>query len=203
MSSRNIPNIRKITVVFVILCALAACSNQPNYIIDQNERFDFSQLKTYRWYDDVYSSKEGEFRRYNSSDKRIRSYVDRELTHKGLREDRADNTGNFLVNYHISKQEHTKINNYSGYPQGMHGAAGVGTYGSAVAIGYSSGPSVKVYKEGTVVIDVIDTVSNKLVWRGIAEGRMKSSLTQSDKDHIASEVSRELLTDFPPTPSPK
>ncbi|MFT6052519.1 MAG: hypothetical protein ACI9B9_002173, partial [Halioglobus sp.] len=70
-------------------------------------------------------------------------------------------------------------------------------------VGYSSGPSVKVFKEGTVVIDVIDTKSNKLVWRGIAEGRMKSTLSQKDKDHIASEISRELLTDFPPASASK
>jgi hypothetical protein len=203
MGYPNISKIRNTAVVLAALCLLGACSNQPNYVIDQKESFDFSPFKTYRWYDDVNSSTEGEFRRHNSSDKRIRSYMDRELTAKGLRETRANDTGDFLVNYHISKQEHTRINNYSGYPQGMHSAVGLGTYGSAVAVGYSSGPSVKVFKEGTVVIDVIDTKSNKLVWRGIAEGRMKSTLSQKDKDHIASEISRELLTDFPPASASK
>jgi hypothetical protein len=74
----------------------------------------------------------------------------------------------------------------------------VGTYGSGVSIGYSSGPSVKHYQEGTVILDVIDAVSQKIVWRGIAEGRLKDKLSLKDKNRIAAEVSRELLADFPP-----
>lgn len=188
--------------MLAILCLLTACSSQPSYVIDHSEKFDFSQLKTYRWYDDVYTSAASEYRHYNSSDKRIRSYVDRELTQKGLRE-RHSGTGDFLVNYNISKQEHVSIDNFSNYPPGMHGGVGVGNYGSAVVVGYSNSSNVKVYKEGTVVIDVIDAQSKKVVWRGIAEARMKKSMSQQDKDHIASEISRELLTDFPPTTSPR
>lgn len=179
------------------LTLIAGCASQPSYYIDHNDSVDFSSFKTYRWYDDVHPSKEADYRKYNSSDKRVRTYVDSELADKGFVERSAGPT-DFWMNYHVSKQDHMKIDNFSGYPQGMHGSVGAGTYGSAVSIGYSSGPAVRTYREGTVVLDVIDTTDNKIVWRGVAEGRLQKSLTPSEKNRIAAEVSRELLAEFPP-----
>ncbi len=177
---------------------MGACSNQPSYIIDHDANTDFSRYQTYRWYDDVHDTELAEYRQYNSSDERVRTYVDRELRNSGFTESQTGKA-DFWVNYSVSTQDRMKIDNFSGYPSaGMHGAMGVGTYGSGVSVGYSSGPSVREYKEGTVVLDVIDTGSSKVVWRGIAEGRMKKSLSIKDKNRIASEVARELLADFPP-----
>lgn len=180
---------------------LAACASKPSYTIDHDANTDFSRYQTYLWYDDVHPSKQADYRHYNSSDKRVRTYVDRELKQKGLRES-STSSADVWVNYSISKEDHMQVDSSSGYPSaGMHGAVGVGTYGSGVSIGYSSGPSVKKYQEGTVVLDVIDTQSGKIVWRGIAEGRLKDSLSIKDKNRIASEVSREMLAEFPPGPA--
>ncbi len=194
--------LRAASLALPCLLALPGCSNQPSYVIDHDEYTDFSRYKTYSWYDDTHDSKLADYRQYNASDKRVRAYVDRELKLKGFTES-AGGDADFWVNYNIAKEDHMKIDSFSNYPSaGMHGAASVGTYGSGVSIGYSSGPSVKQYSEGTVVLDVIDSHTDKIVWRGIAEGRLKSSLTQKDKNRIASQVSRELLADFPPGPSP-
>lgn len=182
----------------LVLLLVAACSNQPSYDIDYAQATDFSRYHTYRWYDDTHASRAADYRQYNSSDQRVRTYVDRELRQKSFREVDSGQA-DFWVNYSISKQDRMKIENFGGYSgTGMHGGVGVGTYGTGVSIGYSSGPSVKHYKEGTVVLDMIDATSQKIVWRGIAEGRMKTSLTQKDKNRIASEVAREMLADFPP-----
>ncbi|WP_162846173.1 DUF4136 domain-containing protein [Seongchinamella sediminis] len=190
------PSPRGVFIAFAVL-AVAACSNQPSYDVDHSDSYDFSGLHSYRWYDDVHPSKEAEYRQYNSSDKRVRTYVDRELQAKGFGDGGAGQA-DFWVNYHISKQDQMRIDSIGSYPQGVHGGVGVGTYGSGVSIGYSSGPSVRHYQEGTVVLDVIDAGSQKIVWRGIAEGRLKDDLSLQDKNRIAAEVSRELLADFPP-----
>ncbi|MBM69412.1 MAG: hypothetical protein CME43_08045 [Haliea sp.] len=188
--------------VVALLFALAGCSNQPSFTVDYADDADFSSFRSYRWYDDIHGSELAEYRQYNSSDKRVRTYVDRELKAHGLREsttERAD----VWVNYHISKEQQMRIDSFSRYPSaGMHGGVGVGTYGSAVSLGYSSGPSVRTYKEGTVVLDIIDARSSKIVWRGIAEGRLKENLSINDKNRVASEVAAELLADFPPRPVP-
>jgi hypothetical protein len=188
--------------VVALLFTLAGCSNQPSFTVDYADDADFSSFRSYRWYDDIHGSELAEYRQYNSTDKRVRTYVDRELKAHGLREsttERAD----VWVNYHISKEQQMRIDSFSRYPSaGMHGGVGVGTYGSAVSLGYSSGPSVRTYKEGTVVLDIIDARSSKIVWRGIAEGRLKENLSINDKNRVASEVAAELLADFPPRPVP-
>jgi hypothetical protein len=180
------------------LLLLAGCSSQPVFIVDHDEQFDFGGFSTYRWYDDVHPSQQAEYRAYNSSDKRVRTYIDRELKQKQFREI-SSGTPDFLVEYNISRQEKMKIDNIAGYPpKGVHGGVGVGTYGSGMSIGYSSGPSVKTYKEGTVIIDVIDTASERVVWRSLAEGRLKKSLSHKEKDALASGLARELMAEFPP-----
>lgn len=190
------------TAVFHLLLVplLAACTSAPTYDVDYAHDTNFSRYSSYRWFDDDHPSQAADYRQYNASDKRVRTYVDRELKRKGLRPGAAG-TADVWVNYHIAKQHQVRIDSFAGYPsQGLYGGAGVGTYGAGVSIGYSSGPSVREYDEGTVVLDIIDTRSGKIVWRGIAEGRLKDSLSQQDKNRIAAEVSRELLADFPPSP---
>lgn len=190
-------------IASAVLLGLAGCSTQPDYFVDHDITFDFSAYQSYRWYDDVHPSKVAEYRKYNSSDERVRTYIDRELKQSGFREV-SGSAADFLVNYSISREEKTSIDNFAGYPErGMYGGVGVGTYGSGVSIGYSSGPSVKTYREGTVVIDVIDTRQERVVWRSIAEGRLSKKLSISEKDALASRLARELMAEFPPEPVPR
>ena len=186
----------------VILAFLTGCASQPTYFVDHDVTFDFRTLKTYRWYDDAHPSKNAEYRQYNSSDKRVRTYIDRELQQSGFREI-SRGEPDFFMNYSISAEEKTSIDNFAGYPPaGVHGGVGVSNYGSAVSVGYSSGPSKKTYREGTVVIDVIDTREDRVVWRSVAEARLSKKLSISEKDALASKLSKELMAEFPPVPVP-
>ena len=188
---------RLVFVCFTLL-VISACASGPDFNFDYSLERDYSILKTYRWYDDVYDSKEAKFRSYNSSDKRIRKYIDRELKAKGYRQ-LENGKGDFLVNYHVSKQEKYSSNQFNDYyGRGVHGSVATGTMGSAVSIGYSTGSKPRTYKEGTVVIDFIESAENKIIWRGIAEGRLPKSLSNAKRNQIASEVSKELIGAFPP-----
>ena len=179
---------------------ISACStNEPLLIVDHDHGVDFSGFKTYRWYDDVYESREASYRQYNSSDHRVRSHVDEELQKRGLVEGYDD--VDFLVNYSISREDKREVSNIANYPPaGVHGGATVGTYGVGAGVSYSSGPSVKTYREGTFILDVIDTRDDRIVWRGLAEGRFTKKLSRGEKEKLASEIAAELLADFPPKP---
>ena len=63
----------------ILVASLAGCASQPDFFIDHDHSFAFESLRTYRWYDDVHPSKTAEYRRYNASDRRVRTYIDREL----------------------------------------------------------------------------------------------------------------------------
>ena len=57
---------------------------------------------------------------------------------------------------------------------------------------------MKTYEDGTAVFDVIDIRSGKIVWRGVAEGRLKNKMSKSDKEQLTITVVHELLKQFPP-----
>jgi hypothetical protein len=151
--------------VLALVVALAGCADKPTYEIDYDQNFTFTQYQGYRWYDDDHASRESQYRRQNSSDQRVRSAANAELTMRGFREV-ARGKADFWVNYHVTKRQTQKI---TGQEQGMHGGVGVSNYGKSVSVGYSSGPSVKTYEDGTAVFDVIDIRTSKIVWRGVAE----------------------------------
>ena len=138
----------------LMLIVLAACASKPTYEFDYDHNFDFSSFKTYHWYDDMVHTRESEYRKFNPSDKRIREVVGRELARHNLRES-SSSEADFWINYSVSKHRQ-QIVHTTGYDQGMHGSVSAGTYGTGVAVGYSSGPSVREYDEGTAVLDVIE-----------------------------------------------
>ena len=105
----------------------------------------------------------------------------------------------FWINYSMSKQEHTRVTN-PGDDGGMYGGVGAGTYGRSASIGYSTGSTVRVYKDGTAILDVIDVRTRNVVWRGVAEGRLKNDSTPNDKRRVTLEVAETLLRNFPPAP---
>lgn len=180
--------------VCLMVFVAAGCADTPTYQVDFDHSFGFSEYKTFRWYDDDHASRESQYRRMNSSDQRVRNVASQELMQRGYREG-VRGQADFWINYHVTKRQTQKI---SGQPEGMHGGVGVSNYGKSVSIGYSSGSSVKTYEDGTAIFDVIDVRSGKIVWRGVAEGRLKNKMSKADKEALTVTVLHELLSRFPP-----
>ena len=176
------------------LTLFAGCADKPTYDVDYDQSFAFSEFQTYRWYDDDHNTRESQYRRYNSSDQRVRNTADQELMQRGFRQGARGQT-DFWVNYHVTKRQTQKV---SGQEQGMHGGVAAGTYGRSVSVGYSSGQSVKTYEDGTAMFDVIDIKTGRIVWRGVAEGRLKNNMTKADREQLTITVVHELLKQFPP-----
>jgi hypothetical protein len=186
---------RWVGLMTLVSAFFVGCADTPTYEVDYDQSFSFGQYKTYRWYDDDQNSRESQYRRYNSSDQRVRNTADQELMQRGFRQG-TRGQADFWVNYHVTKRQTQKI---SGQEQGMHGGVAGGTYGRSVSIGYSSGQSVKTYEDGTAVFDVIDIRTGKIVWRGVAEGRLKNNMSKADREQLTITVVHELLKQFPPT----
>ena len=180
--------------VLACLALFAGCADKPTYDVDYDQSFAFSEFQTYRWYDDDHNTRESQYRRYNSSDQRVRNTADQELMQRGFRQG-ARGQADFWVNYHVTKRQTQKV---SGQEQGMHGGVAAGTYGRSVSVGYSSGQSVKTYEDGTAMFDVIDIKTGRIVWRGVAEGRLKNNMTKADREQLTITVVHELLKQFPP-----
>ena len=196
---RGSRRVKKASVVtgglLACLTLLSGCADKPTYDVDYDQSFAFSEFQTYRWYDDDHNTRESQYRRYNSSDQRVRNTADQELMQRGFNQG-ARGQADFWVNYHVTKRQTQKI---SGQEQGMHGGVSGGTYGRSVSIGYSSGQSVKTYEDGTAMFDVIDIKTGRIVWRGVAEGRLKNNMSKADREQLTITVVHELLKQFPPT----
>ena len=197
-SERGLRGVKKAFVIMggavVCLALIAGCADKPTYHVDYDQSFPFAEYKTYRWYDEDHNSRESQYRRHNSSDQRVRNTADQELMQRGLRQG-ARGQADFWVNYHVTKRQTQKI---SGQEQGMHGGVAAGTYGRSVSVGYSSGQSVKTYEDGTAMFDVIDIKTGRIVWRGVAEGRLKNNMSKADREQLTITVVHELLKQFPP-----
>ena len=72
--------VRRVKKAFVVtggvlacLTLFSGCADKPTYQVDYDQAFPFAGYQSYRWYDDDHNTTESQYRRYNSSDKRVRN----------------------------------------------------------------------------------------------------------------------------------
>lgn len=121
----------------------------------------------------------------------IISAVDTELAARGYTEV-TSGPADFLIGYHLDIQGKfnvTHVNDYYGYSYGYWAPR----YGA----GYSQ-TYVDQYDEGTLLLDIVDGKSNKLVWRGTARAELDEYANpRKRRERLDSAVQR-LISDFPP-----
>jgi uncharacterized protein DUF4136 len=79
-----------------------------------------------------------------------------------------------------------------------------GTSGGGGAGGDSGGTSVNVVDvpTGTIMVDMVDRASQKLVWRGIAQGTIHPNSNPEQSEQRINKAVAKLLKKFPPTAKP-
>jgi len=141
---------------------------------------DFSAYRTYQWKTGTPAPDEG-------VQQRIEQAIDERLQESGLTS--QDGVGDLIVVTHTSIARDTLPNGddlgYGGWP----------------GWGASSGrdaPSVEISElpGGTLIVDLVDAETNKLVWRGVASGTIKGSSEKAEAN--AQKKIDKLFRDFPP-----
>jgi hypothetical protein len=153
----------------------------------------FSYYNTFDWIappvraseEELRSSPEGPFARNSLLDKRIRAAVNRNLEARGFRHS-EDGDSNFRLNYHVTFSD--KLVG-SGSDFGYTGRYRRGAFSS----GFNW--SVRQYKEGTIIIDIVDRAKDQLVWRGWMVSRNRDG--NFDELEINRAVDK-ILMRFPP-----
>jgi hypothetical protein len=176
----------------------AACAPSPKIGYDFDRSANFSAYHTYAWLSGE-QEKTGDRRADSSAvDMRIRIAVGTQLRLKGyeaLSEGRPD----FYVAYHIGLKDNAPSVSTPYYSDGMAGhafahAADTRQAGTP-APAATEAPS---YLTGSLLIDIIDAASQKLVWRGTAAGEVDPGLTSQQRDERTKTIVRRLLSHFPP-----
>jgi len=194
MNSRNMKtgNILLTLVAFIILSGCSSLS--VNY--DFNQQTDFTKYNTFDWLPFPKDMKVDELNRA-----RFVTAVEDNLAGKGINQ----NTSNpdFVIATHFGKENKVDITNWgytyapSGYYRG-YGYRHPGNYGYAGSYASTGGVSVYEYEQGTLILDVVDAKTKKLIWRATAKAIVSPASTPEKQNEKIKNAVREILENFPP-----
>jgi hypothetical protein len=163
---------------FALAASVSGCSSiSTSY--DYDDTYDFSRLRTYDWLPVPMDQKQNELIL-----KRVKTELSAGLTDRGYRE--AKSSPEFLLAIHMGTERRVQVDDW-GYGYSRH-------YG----FGGSGRLEVYEYKEGTLIVDMVDAETNKLFWRGIARKTVDPSATPEKVTATVQEAIGKILKNFPP-----
>ena len=182
---------RSVTVIIATLL-LASCASGPAIETDYDHTVDFTKYRTYGFFNPMgienpnYSSIYGAI---------FRDAIGKEMDSRGyVQSDNPD----LLINVSGRLQEKTKVTTtsdpymaggYYGYRRGMYGAWGGYNYGTTT--------HVSNYTEGTVNVDIVDRAAKRMVWEGVAVGRVKEDRTNEQRRQAIYAGIKEMFAAYP------
>ena len=171
--------IRNVFVSFAMIAALASASLAQHVNTDYDRNANFSQYKTYSW--------EAVKTRDQLNIDRIKNAVDAQLTAKGYTQLPTGGSVS-LVAIEATQNKQTLNTFYNGFGGGWRWRGGFG--------GGDSTTYVDNYKVGTLVLDMFDSQTKKLVWRGSASDTLSDKADKNIKN--LNKGVQKMLKDFPP-----
>jgi uncharacterized protein DUF4136 len=125
--------------------------------------------------------------------KRIEGAVARELAKKGLREVEVDQNPDLLVHYWMGVKDKQRIDT-TGPAMGAYGWHGRYGYGA----GYS-GVSTYEYRQGTLIMDLIEGTKKELVWRATIVANLEENPTENIE--LGNKAIARAFEEYPPATS--
>jgi Domain of unknown function (DUF4136) len=180
---------RTACMVLTLLLSLWACTSF-NVKTDHDPTADFGAFKTFAFGGLAAINKGGI---YDNSlmQKRIESAVARELTAKGLRQVGVGEPQDLLVHYWVDVQDKQRL-------ESGGTSVGVARYGGGYGwgAGYGGGVTTVEYKEGTLILDLIEPAKKQLVWRATIVGTLQDSA--KDNVELGNKAIAKAFESYPP-----
>jgi hypothetical protein len=177
MSSASPATRVRLWVAAAAAVVLASCASGPKLFVNEDPGADFGRYRTFTFADPLgtdspqYSSMLSTF---------LRDATRRELEARGYRY--TDGDADLLVNFYVKTKEKvtsTSVPTGPAYGAGYYGYRGM-NYG--VWTGYET--QVSQYTEGTLNVDLVDTRLKRLVWEGVAVGRVRDDIRENLKPAV-------------------
>ena len=175
----------------VVLLVVTACASGPKVHSDYDPSVDFSQFRTFGFFDPL--SIEGE--NYSSIfGQAFRDSIGRELRALGYTE--SENP-DLKVNVSARLNEKTDVSvSANPYMSGYYYGYRRGYYDPWMGYGFGTTTHVNQYTEGTVNIDIIDMAKKRMVWEGIAIGRVKENRNNAEIRQAISDAVSEMFAGY-------
>ena len=169
---------KKFSQSIVFTCAailLTACSSGPKIESDYDHTIDFSQYRTYGFFNPMGIENPNYSSIYGSI---FRDAISKEMNSRGYT--MSDNP-DLMINVSGRLQDKTKVTTTSDpYMHGGYYGYRRGAYGTWGGYGYGTTTHVSNYTEGTVNVDIVDRTQKRMVWEGVAVGRVKENKTNEE-----------------------
>ncbi len=188
----------QLLLVAVSLLVLGCAQRQPQVETDHQAGFVFSELKTF----DVLESKQETKADLLISPftlGHIHAALETELL-KRYQSATEQKKADFTVAYHVILEEKIDPNSYNElYGFGVYGP-GFYRYPYPHHSPFLYGParSLRVYNQGSLIIDISDAVSGKPIWRGVSEKRLGRTMSPAQQREVLSKAVAEVISQFPP-----
>ena len=179
---------RYASVLFLALAVGCAARVRTDF----DSGVDFSSYETFDWLAPpqrassvAQSDLQDPFSSNSLLDKRVRAAVERVLDRRGFRR-AVEANSDMRLTYHVLFRDKLVA---SGTDFGYYNRYHHGGFGTRFDF------SVRQYKEGTIVLDVVDRATDQLVWRGWMASRNNDG--NYDEAEISYAIER-ILESFPP-----
>ena len=172
-------------MMFLLAIVMAAGYAWAKVVFDYDKSVDFSSYSTYAFLerDNSIESQLPDHLRV-----RLHRVTEEVLAEKGFVPAPAPPQTDFYLTYYFGAEDQLEINRV-GY--GPYSPWGYG-YWPGFNYGYTE---VRSYKQGTLVLDIVDARTHQLVWMGVLEGEVRS--TNPSGKRIQKNL-KKLLKNFPP-----
>jgi hypothetical protein len=169
-------------LLFISLIAIG-CSNQFAVHTDRDPEINLQNFTTYQWSNRASLESDRNPLYYNElNDKRIKSSVDNILMTRGLIP--ATENPDVLIHYHILVEDKVSIDLQ---PYGF-------TYGRYWA---NAQRAAYTYKEGTLIIDLMEAKTGSLAWRGWAVGVIDQNNSKNSLSDMIGKAVAEIFAKYP------
>jgi Domain of unknown function (DUF4136) len=174
----------------ILAVATAAWAQDIRYNFDKSA--DFTKYKTFKWVDNNSGDKLDDLTK-----KDLESAIEAELAKKGLQKS-TTGTADLFIAYVASVSTEKQVNTFdTGY------GAGPGWYGPYGYGGWAGGSSTSttytIYN-GTVAVDMYDSTTKQLVWRGAASKELDVKAKPDKRTKNIQKAAEKLFKNYPPPP---
>ena len=156
----------KTIATLISIALITACGSTTKIHSDYDRSIDFSQYKTYGYFSPMgienpnYSSLLGQM---------FRDAIDAQMLPRGyVKSDNPD----ILINVSARLEDKTRVTTMSDPMYGGYYGYRGGMYDPWGGYGYGTTTHVSQYTEGTVNVDMVDIRQKRMIWEGVAIGRV-------------------------------
>ncbi|MBZ2168616.1 MULTISPECIES: DUF4136 domain-containing protein [Marinobacter] len=170
-------------MITALLLALAGCT--ANVVTDYKDTAMFGSYGTWAF---APNAGAGSFVSLDGS--RVRAAVEREMKREALRQV-PEAEADLLVNWQIVEEERLEQ---------VGVGVGIGFGRGPFGWGMAAPPPVREVKEGKLVLELVDTSANEVVWRAVSRRYLKEFQSSDERRELIDEVVAEMFSQYPPAP---